>query len=132
MTDSSTASAAVIFSVERRGTVSLFMYLVYYVMCRWLFTRCRLCNLQDYKPADCQATCRGKNGRRMNARLTEHKQATKDGNRMKHIAKHHRQTKHEIISRVRKLVYELGARTTEPITTVTNPLKTNQKATDSL
>ena len=48
------------------------------------------------KCADCQATYIGETGRNLNTRLTEHKRATRNGDRSNHIAEHHRLTKHSI------------------------------------
>ena len=44
----------------------------------------------------CQATYIGETSRNLNIRLTEHKRATKNGDKTNHIAEHHRQTKHNI------------------------------------
>ena len=44
----------------------------------------------------CQTTYIGETGRNRNARITEHKQATKDGDLNNNFAEHHSQTKHSI------------------------------------
>ena len=46
------------------------------------------------KCCDCQATYIGETGRNLNTRLTEHRQATRNGNINNNIAEHHLQTNH--------------------------------------
>ena len=41
---------------------------------------------------DCQASCIGETGKNLDARLTEHKRATRNGDGDDHIAVHHQQT----------------------------------------
>ena len=48
------------------------------------------------KCSDCQASYIGETGRNLNTRLTEHKQATKNGDANNHIAAHHQLTNHNI------------------------------------
>ena len=48
------------------------------------------------KCCDCQASYIGETGRNVSRRLTEHKQATRNGDINNHIAEHHLQTKHQI------------------------------------
>ena len=48
------------------------------------------------KCCDCQASYIGETGRNLSTRLTEHKQATRNGNVNNHIAEHHLKTKHQI------------------------------------
>ena len=48
------------------------------------------------KCSDCQASYIGETGRNLNTRLTEHKQATKNGDANNHIAVHHQLTNHNI------------------------------------
>ena len=48
------------------------------------------------KCSDCQASYIGETGRNLNARLTEHKRATKNGDANNHIAVHHQLTNHNI------------------------------------
>ena len=48
------------------------------------------------KCADCHASYIDETDRNLNTRLTEHKQATQNGDRTNHIVEHHRQTKHNI------------------------------------
>jgi len=45
------------------------------------------------KRSDCQAFYTAKTGRNLNTRLTEHKQASRNGDVNNHIAVHHRLTK---------------------------------------
>ena len=52
--------------------------------------------LYKIKCADFQATYIGETGRNLNMKLTEHKRATKNGDKTNHIAEHYRQTKHNI------------------------------------
>ena len=47
-------------------------------------------------PCDCQASYIDETGRDLDIRLTEHKQATKNGDVNNHIAKHHLHTNHRI------------------------------------
>ena len=46
--------------------------------------------LYRIKCTACQATCIGETGRNLNTRLTQHKQATKNGDIRNHIAEYHR------------------------------------------
>ena len=48
------------------------------------------------KCSDCQSSYIGETGRNLNTRLTEHKQATRNGDVNNHISEHHRLTNHEI------------------------------------
>ena len=48
------------------------------------------------KCCDCQATYVGEAGRNLNIQLTEHKQATRNGDINIHVAEHHLQTNHRI------------------------------------
>ena len=48
------------------------------------------------KCCDCQATYIGETGKNLNARLTEHRRATRKGDINNNIAEHHLQTKHRI------------------------------------
>jgi len=48
------------------------------------------------KCSDCQASHIGETGRKLNPRLTEHKQATRNGDANNHIAVHHQLTNHNI------------------------------------
>ena len=48
------------------------------------------------KCSDCQASYIGETGRNLNMRMTEHKQATKNGDANNHIAVHHQLTNHNI------------------------------------
>ena len=48
------------------------------------------------KCSDCQASYIGETGRILNRRLTEHKQATRNGDANNHIAVHHQLTNHNI------------------------------------
>ena len=49
------------------------------------------------KCSDCQASYIGETGRNLNTRLSEHKQATKNGDANNHIAVHHQLTNHNIV-----------------------------------
>jgi len=48
------------------------------------------------KCSDCQASYIGETGRNLNARLTEHKRTTRNGDANNHIAVHHQLTNHNI------------------------------------
>ena len=48
------------------------------------------------KCCDCQATYIGETGRNLSVQLTEHKQATRNGDINNHIAEHHLKTNHRI------------------------------------
>jgi len=48
------------------------------------------------KCSDCQASYNGETGRNLNTRVTEHKQATRNGDTNNHIAVHHQLTNHNI------------------------------------
>ena len=48
------------------------------------------------KCCDCQDSYIGETGRNLSTRLTEHKQATRNGDVNNHIAEHHLKTKHQI------------------------------------
>ena len=48
------------------------------------------------KCCDCQATYIGETGKNLSTRLTERKQATRNGDVNNYIADHHLQTKHQI------------------------------------
>ena len=50
----------------------------------------------EIKCCDCQASYIGETGRNLSTRLTELKQATRNGDVNNHIAEHHLQTKHRI------------------------------------
>ena len=56
----------------------------------------RLGAVYKIKCCDCQATHIGKTSRNLNVRLTEHKQATRNGDIHNHIAEHHLKTNHRI------------------------------------
>ena len=48
------------------------------------------------KCCDCQVSYIGETGRNLSTRLTEHKQATRNGDVNNHFAEHHLKTKHQI------------------------------------
>jgi len=48
------------------------------------------------KCCHCQATYIGETGRNLNVQLTEHKQATRNGDNNNHVAEHHLKTNHRI------------------------------------
>ena len=57
---------------------------------------CRQGAVYKIKCCDCQATYIGETGRNLNARLTEHKRATRNGDINNHIVEHPLQTNHSI------------------------------------
>ena len=52
--------------------------------------------LLKIKCCDCQSTYIGETGRNLSTRLTERKQATRNGDVNNYIADHHLQTKHQV------------------------------------